>query len=143
MQRQHKKLNSTFTASQQRKVKAIVFSPCGDMIAGGMSCEIRLWDATTYEIKLAILLPRGCTQPYALAFTPCGRYLASGSWWGGTDKVSIRLWDVASGENIKTLWSHSTDVEYLTFSSDGTILASGSYDGTILLWDMKPYLEST
>lgn len=143
MQRQLQKLNSTFTASQQRKVKAIVFSPCGGMIAGGMSCEIRLWDATTHEIKSAILLPRGCTLPYALAFTPCGRYLASGSWWGGTDKVSIRLWDVASGENIKTLWSHSTDVEYLTFSSDSTLLASGSYDGTILLWDMKPYFGNT
>lgn len=143
MQRQLKMLNSTFTASQQRKVKAIVFSPCGGMIAGGMSCEIRLWDATTHEIKSAILLPRGCTLPYALAFTPCGRYLASGSWWGGTDKVSIRLWDVASGENIKTLWSHSTDVEYLTFSSDRSLLASGSYDGTILLWNMKPYLTNT
>ncbi len=141
MQRQIRMLNSTLTASQLRKVKAIVFSPCGDMIAGGMSCEIRLWDATTHEIKLAILLPRGCTQPYALAFTPCGRYLASGSWWGGTDKVSIRLWDVASGENIVTFWSHSTDVEYLSFSSDSTLLASGSFDGTILLWDMKPYLS--
>ena len=143
LQRRLKTLKNVSTTSKPRKVEAIAFSPCEDVIAGGMACEIRLWDATTHEVRLAILLPKGCTEPYALAFTPCGRYLASGSWWGGTNKVSIRLWDVTTGENIVTLWSHSTDVEYLTFSSDGTLLASGSYDGTILLWDLKPYLKNT
>lgn len=140
LQRRLKRIKNVSTTSKPYSVKAIVFSPCENVIAGGMTREIRLWDATTHEVRLAILQPRGCAEPFALAFTPCGQYLASGSWWGGTDKVSIRLWDVASGENIATLWSHSTDVEYLTFSSDGMLLASGSYDGTILLWDMKPYL---
>ena len=143
LQRRLKRINTVSATSKPYSVKAIAFSPYEDVIAGGMAREIRLWDATTYEVRLAILQPRGSVDPYALAFTPCGQYLASGSWWGGTDKVSIRLWDVASGENIATLWSHSTDVEYLTFSSDGMLLASGSYDGTILLWDMKPYLKNT
>lgn len=142
LQRRLKILTNVSTPSKPHRVKAIVFSPSGNVVAGGMAREIRLWDATTHEVRLAILPPIGCRCPYALAFTPCGRYLASGSWWEGTDKVSIRLWDVASGENTVTFWSHSTDVEYLTFSSDGTLLASGSYDGTILLWDMKPYLRN-
>ena len=144
LQRRLRILNYTSTPSKpkQRRVQTIVFSPSRDVIAGGMSGEIRLWNATTHEVRLAILLPKGCTLPYALAFTPCGQYLASGSWWGGTDKVSIRLWDVSNGENVATLWSHSTDVEYLAFSPDGTLLASGSFDGTILLWEMKPYLNT-
>ncbi len=124
------------------EIKTIAFSPCGNIIAGGLNWEIRLWDATTYDIRTAILLPRECQRPYALAFSPSGQYLISGSWWAGTEKVSIRLWDITTCENIHTFWGHPTDIQDLAFSPDGTLLASGSYDGTILLWDMKPFIGS-
>ena len=120
----------------------IVYSPDGTIIAGGLFREIRLWDATTHEIRMAIRVPHGCQRPEALTFSPCGQYLVSGVSWQGTDKMSIRLWDVATGKNIATFWSHPTDIQSLAFSPDGTLLASGSYDGTILLWDMKPYLPN-
>lgn len=131
--------------SNSQKVRAvqiwsITFSACGTLLAGGMANEIRLWDAATYETLMVILPPRGCQRPFALAFSPCSRYLVSGSWWQFTDKVSIRLWDVTTGENIQTFWGHSTDVQDLAFLPDGALLASASYDGTILLWDMTPYL---
>ena len=119
----------------------IVFSPDGATIAGGLFREIRLWDAATHETCMAIRVPQGCQRPEALTFSPCGRYLVSGASWQGTDKMSIRLWEVATGENIVTFWGHPTNVQDLAFSPDGTLLASGSYDGTILLWDMKPYLS--
>ena len=121
-------------------IQDIAFSPCGNIIAGGLFEEIRLWDATKHVPLMAMVPPLECRFPYSLAFSPCGQYLASGSWWSGTPKVSIRLWEVATGENVATLWGHPTDVESLTFSPNGAVLASGSYDGTILLWDMKPYL---
>ena len=123
-------------------IHQVAFSPNGTLIAGGLLHEIRFWDATTYEILMGILMPEGCQRPYALTFSPCGCYLVSGSWWQGTQKVSIRLWEVATGKNLATFWGHPTDVQTLAFSPDGELLASGSFDGTILLWDMKPYLKN-
>ena len=58
------------------------------------------------------------------------------------EKMAIRLWDVATGEEITTFWGHPTDVQSLAFSPDNTLLASGSHDGTILLWDVKPFIGS-
>jgi WD40 repeat protein len=38
---------------------------------------------------------------------------------------------------LQTLEGHSDSVESVAFSRDSQMLASGSYDGTIKLWDAK------
>ena len=48
------------------------------------------------------------------------------------------MWDVATGEQQRTLIGHTNGVFSVSFSSDGSMLASGSADGTVLLWDLSP-----
>jgi serine/threonine protein kinase len=66
----------------------------------------------------------------SMAFSPDGSRLASGSLDG-----TIKLWDAASGQELRTLKGHTRAVYTLVFSPDGTHLTSGSPDGTIKLWD--------
>ena len=56
------------------------------------------------------------------------------------EKSLVQLWKVANGENIVTFEGHMNDITDLAFSPNSELLASASFDGTILLWDMKPYL---
>ena len=117
------------------------FSPCGDLIVGGLNNEIRFWCAEKLTTLRTIPQPEDNCRAYALVFSPCGNYLASGTWWQeGMEKMAIQIWNVATSENIHTFWGHNSDVQSLSFSPDGTHLASSGFDGTILVWDLKPYL---
>lgn len=66
----------------------------------------------------------------SVAFSPDGTRAASGS----MDRM-VRLWNVASGEEIFTLEGHTGGVTSVVFSTDGRKVASGSSDGTVKLWD--------
>ena len=121
---------------------ALAYSPCGKMIAGGMLHGLNIWCAEKWHLLRSIPQPEDSIRTFAISFSPCGRYLASGTWWQeGMEKMAIRLWEVETGKHIHTFWGHTTDNEILTFSPDGTILVSGSFDGTILLWDLKPFID--
>ena len=125
-------------------------SPCGTRIAGIIRRtgkkeirEIRMWDSTTLETCMVIIPPTESLKPQTSKFSPCGKYIAVGAQWQeGQELIPICLLDVNTGENIHSFCGHPTDVWALAFSPDGELLASGSYDGTILLWDMKPFINS-
>jgi WD40 repeat protein/serine/threonine protein kinase len=48
---------------------------------------------------------------------------------------TIKMWNPASGQLIRTLKGHTQRIESVTFSPDGNHLASGSIDSTVKVWD--------
>ena len=116
------------------------FSPCGRYLAAGMD-EVFLWDIVRDELHMQLSLPKGCQEMFPLIFSTCGNYFAAGAWWKPcVEKVPICVWKVETGKHLTTFSGHTTDVQALAFSPDNKLLASASHDGTILLWDLTPYL---
>ncbi|HSE21784.1 MAG TPA: WD40 repeat domain-containing protein, partial [Pyrinomonadaceae bacterium] len=72
--------------------------------------------------KPELILQTGHTQSVsAVAFSPDNRWLAS----GGKDDV-IKIWDLNTGNVLRTLYGHSSNINALAVSDDGQLLASGS-----------------
>jgi hypothetical protein len=65
-------------------------------------------------------------------FSPDGKTLVSGS-----DDNTIKLWNVETGQEIRTLKGHDNSVYSVNFSPDGKTLVSGSWDNTIKLWNVE------
>ena len=130
-------------------VETLAFSPDGTMLASGSRDDkIILWDLETRETIHTI--GEHEDDVWTVAFSPDGTILAS----GGSDKVS--LLDVATGELLRTFLKpvapefaaeapeglagdaptdDPANATSIVFSTDGSVLVSGSYDATIRLWD--------
>jgi WD40 repeat protein len=75
-----------------------------------------------------------------VAFSPDGTTLASGGYDGGGDGT-VRLWEVATGRQLRELTGHHAGVWSVAFSPDGTTLASGDDGdggdgGAVRLWEV-------
>ena len=121
-----------YTRDTSPEIYGAEFSPDGTILAVNSSAGIQIWNMATRAV-VATLSGRSS----ALAFSPDGATLASGSSW--TNEANLKLWNVASQTLVATLPGHTggpTGVTSLAFSPGGDTLASGSGDQTIKLWDV-------
>ena len=80
----------------------------------------------------------------ALAFSPDGKYLvagfgSSGSFTPASSPNPLKVWEVATRRLIRRLNGHTGYCVSLDFSRDGKLLASGSRDGTAILWSTETW----
>ena len=72
-----------------------------------------------------------CGLVRSVAFSPDGRLLATGS----TDRT-VRLWEVASGREVRAIAGHRSSVNSVMFSADGRLLMSSDCYRP-KLWDAR------
>ncbi len=121
-------------------VRPVVFDPDSRLLASGSGDHhIKLWDVSPprrdlvlRKNPLATLEGHHSYMIWALAFSPDGRLLASGS--QSDDRQTVRLWDVRRRRLVARLPGHRDYALALAFSPDGKRLASGGSDGTIRFW---------
>jgi WD40 repeat protein len=130
---------------QVGRVTALAFSPDGSRLAvasgePGKTGIIRVY--TVGRTDPTVVITGHQDAVYALAFAAGGNRLAS----AGYDRV-IRIWDLSSRVPVPTPWEirrparelkdHSDTVYGLAFHPGGKLLASGSADRAVKVWDVE------
>lgn len=122
---------------EERAVSGVTFSPDGKYLAIAFtntdynSNDVQFRLASSWEISTT--LKTGTALEFA--FSPAGDLLAS-----VPDRYATKLWRVKDGKLIDTIFTSFTGaVSSLAFSPGGSFLATGHYDGTIRIWDMRTF----
>ncbi|MTJ48565.1 WD40 repeat domain-containing serine/threonine-protein kinase [Dolichospermum sp. UHCC 0259] len=115
-------------------VKSLAFHPHGQILASGSwDKTIKIWDINTGLVVNTLTGHK--LQVNAVAFSPQGQLLASASY----DRT-VRVWKLEDGNFhlLTTLFGHTWAVLTVAFSpTHPHLLATGSGDNTIKLWDIS------
>jgi WD40 repeat protein len=134
-------------------VTALSFSWDGTTLATTCreNVKLQLWDVASGRLRTEL---SGHEDPVmALAFSPDGRLLASGSGYiwaseeiaiaqGFREKpAAVTLWDLGRPGTRTTLNGHFGAVNSMAFAPDGETLATAGTDQTVCLWDVTARRE--
>jgi WD40 repeat protein len=87
---------------------------------------LHVFDVVTLSELVQVNISPGLIIPWAIAFSPDGTFIAS-----GTASGALQVWDANNLSNIATITGHHGQVTSIAFSSDGSQIVSGSEDGTV------------
>jgi WD40 repeat protein len=119
-------------ARQGDQVQAVAFRPHSTAGAQFMSCStaggLRLWNDLTQAVGVGSH-PRSVS---AVAFSPDGVHIASGSADGSVRRFDLKTSDV-DGDTLRI--PNGTRVSWLAYGAGGARLVASGNDGKIYVWD--------
>lgn len=119
------------TLNHPDESNSIAISRDGRLLASSEnSRQVRLWEFPSGR-ELRTLLPLKDESVLDVDISPDGRWLAMTGRWVGS------IWDVSSGALRCELRGHEDGMVQISFSPDGTEVATGSADATVRLWNPR------
>ncbi|KAK2833452.1 hypothetical protein Q5P01_017341 [Channa striata] len=108
------------------------------LAVAGDDAKIRLWQVPQGGLKETLIEPelilQGHTEKiYSIKFHP----LASGLLVSSSYDLTVRLWNLKSGEQVKSLIGHQDQVFGMAWSPNGKLLATVCKDGKVRIYDPR------
>uniref|UniRef100_A0A667Z2I9 Coronin n=1 Tax=Myripristis murdjan TaxID=586833 RepID=A0A667Z2I9_9TELE len=112
------------------------------LAVAGDDAKIRLWQVPegglTETLTEPELIVQGHTEKiYSIKFHP----LASDLLVSSSYDLTVRLWDLEKGEQVKVLTGHQDQVFGMAWSPDGKLLATVCKDGKVRIYDPRKSAE--
>jgi WD40 repeat protein len=122
--------SQTFEGHGESVLGAVVFPDRRRMVTASYDRTLRLWDL---EGGVVLKIMEGHRFPARrVAVSRDGQFIASGD-----DGGELIAWNREGEPLTQPIKIHSREIWWLDFSPDGTLLASGSLDSTVELWNTK------
>jgi WD40 repeat protein len=114
-----------------------VFPDGRHMVTGSADRMLRLWDLKDRTVLKKIEGHRGRVRAVAVAVASQNRQLIASA-----DNGEVIFWDRDTGESLTpAIKAHSKYIRSLDFSPDGMMLATGSMDHMVKLWDTETWQQ--
>ncbi|MEZ2229879.1 MAG: trypsin-like peptidase domain-containing protein [Microcoleus sp.] len=122
-------------------VSTVAISANGEfLVSGSWDKTIKIWNLKTGELLRTLTGHSGLVNTVAISpiaqIPPLSKGGLGGVLASGSKDGSIKLWDLASGQLIRTISGKNLSVLSVAFSPDGKSLAAGNGNGTIGLWNV-------
>jgi WD40 repeat protein len=115
----------------EKYISYAAWSADGKQLAFPTTNGVTLLDSETLQqTKLLAISSEFCTVPFSPDDNTFAAYATDGS--GG-----VSLWDMTTGTMIKTLSAQGLQVVSCTFLPSGPLLAAGTENGTVLVWNTR------
>jgi len=107
-------------------IQALAILPDCSQVLAAVCDTVYRWETRSWQPISSLYLP---DQIISMAVSPDSTMAAVGLFDG-----TLRLYNIQSGAELRTLKGHRRNVTALQFSPDSNLLASGDADGVVILW---------